>query len=77
MRNEPWVPRDDAPAGICTTNTAAVPGAKPPAFDVENPVPTVVSHETGITIVFLMPAMLEQEIDPVCGGGELVPAVYV
>jgi hypothetical protein len=49
----------------------------PPAFDVEKPVPIVVDHDTGIVIVFVMPGMAEQEIDPVCGGGLPVPAVCV
>jgi hypothetical protein len=48
-----------------------------PAFDVVKPVPIVVCHETGITIVLEIPAMLEQEIEPVCGGGLPVPAVWV
>jgi hypothetical protein len=46
-----------------------------PAFDVEKPVPIVVCHETGTVIVFVIPPMLEQEIEPVCGGG--VPVDWV
>ena len=77
IRNEPCLPFDDTPAGTCTANTDAVPGAKPPAFEVEKPVPIVVCHETGISMVLLIPGMLEQEIDPVCGGGLPLPAICV